>query len=621
MNAVSFDTETKGFDWWLEDQRAFIATTFDGTDERCFDLSDFAQANAFRSQLLAADVMLAQNFKFDCHQVRATIDLDILAESDAEFFDTEMIARVFVPEGKWQEHGGFGLEALTKHFLGRDGKEGKAAMEAVAKEIGLKTMNATGAYYKCWLHAPEVVERYAKLDARDTWDLYHALIALDVTDGQRATLARERACLPLLIEAERRGTAVNGEAALALLSKYTREKDRLHESLVLKLGEKALGGEGSEKALVDGLLAQGVPLTERTEKSDELSTSKFALSKFTATHPVVAEFLEYRHLGKFLSTYIEPFLNAANNGGVIHPNFAPIGAWTGRMSCRQPNMQNIPVRSGPEVREVIVPRPGYSLVVADFDTIEIRVLAHYLGPLGESFRQQIKDGLDTHAWMASELANRGILPWAAVGQETTPADFAKDGPNGKLRSNARHTLFAIVYGAGGGKLCEQLGLPTGPPLKATDWLVKKGYKQVGEPSNKQGQEVAKAIKDTIPGYKRLMYRIQDQIDAVGYVTTLGGRKQKVDREKKYVGMSAIVQGTAADIMKEALVKGDEVVRDYGDAAHLLMVVHDEGVYEIETTYAEAFGADLATAMESAWPDLDPPLKVAWTVAQDYGSAK
>lgn len=625
MYEVSWDTETKGFDFWKPEEQAFIATTFDGSTELCFNLGIADDRAMVIEQLESADVLVAHNFKFDAHQLLWTIGYDVLGR-DVQYVDTEILARVYVPEGKWAEHGGFGLEALTKHFLGRDGKEGKAAMEAVAKSLGI-SMNSTGAYYKCWLEAPDVVERYAKLDARDTYDLYHHLSALPVTEGQRRTSSLEHRVLPLLIAAEHRGTKTDQAAVQRLHKKYLREQARLHESLVLKLGEKALGGEGSEQALIDAFLSHGVPLTERTEKSDELSTAKYVLDRLVHDHPVVGEYQEYRHVNKFLSTYVERLVGEE----VVHPNFAPIGAWTGRMACRNPNMQNIPVRSGPEVREVYVARDGYSLVVADFDNIEVRVLAHYLGPAGEPFRDLINAGLDPHGWMASELANRGIAPWALASKGAIAAangrgvfvqeDFSKDGPNAALRSRAKSkVLFPILYGAGGGKLCQENGLPTGPPLKATDWLVRKGFKQVGEPSNKAGQELAKAVKDTIPGYKRLMQRVRDQIEGIGYVTTIGGRRQAVAAEKSYVGMSALIQGSAADVMKAALVKADAVVQDYVDA-HLLLVVHDEGVYEVPRGDAIFFGNDLKAAMESAWPEMDPQPLVSWTVADNYGAAK
>ena len=613
---IAVDTETKGFDWWNPEQQAFIATTYDSAGENiAYELSNEYDLADLADRLRSADVIVGHNMKFDAHQLRETVGLDVF-DFGAEVHDTELLARVYAPEDTYGEHGGFGLEALTRWFLGREGKEGKQAMQEVAEHIGLRTLSATGAYYQCWLAAAEVVEKYAKLDARDTFDLYEYLRALDVTAGQRSIYELERAVLPIMVAAEARGTAVQPQATRKLHTQYLKEQKTLRKSLVAKLGEKALGGEGSEEALVEALQKEGVELTERTE-TGKLSTAKWVLDKQAAAHPVVAEFQEYRHVNKFLSTYIEPLDAAAQNGGVIHPNFRIIGTWTGRMSCTSPNMQNVPVRSGPEVRSAIVPREHYSLLAVDFDSIEVRVLTHYLGTHGKAFRDLINAGLDPHAWMSSELALRGVQPWASAG--STAADFAKDGPNAKLRAQAKNSaLFPILYGAGGCKLCESNGLPTGPPLTATDWLVRKGYKQIGDPSCAQGQEIAKAVKAAIPGYTRLMRRVRDKVEGDGYVTTIGGRKQRLLRDKGYIGMAALIQGSAADIMKAALIATQAVLDEFHGS--LLLAVHDEIVVEVPTPDAEIALGLLVQAMEQAW-DLDPPLIATGGIFENWGAAK
>jgi DNA polymerase-1 len=354
-----------------------------------------------------------------------------------------------------------------------------------------------------------------------------------------------------------------------------------------------------------------VPLHKRTD-SGKLSTAEWALGEFVNDFPALQAYMDYRTVNKFLSTYIDPMYKQQE----VHPNFRQIGTWTGRMSCARPNMQNIPVRSGPEVREVFVPRPGYKLVVADFATIEMRVLAYYLGREGTAMRDLIKGGIDTNSWIASELAATGTEPYAGAGR--TPDDFAKGGPNAKLRASARHALYAILYGAGACKICEQQNMEKGPPLTANDWVVQKGYKQEGEPSCKQGGDLAKKIKGAIPGYMSLMRRIQRRIEDVGYVVTLGGRKQAVARDKSYVGMAALIQGSAADIMKAALIACQPIVDRLGGA--LLLIVHDEGVWEFPEDVADEALALIIEAMEGAW-ELDPPLKVDGTTATNYGEAK
>lgn len=614
MNTVAYDTETKGFEWWAG-QTAFIATTYDGDRERCFNMTHEVDVEDFKQQLAAADRIVAHNLSFDTHQVRATLSFDLLdlIPEGVELHDTDLMARVFLPEGSWGEHGGFGLKNLAKVYLDPTADVDEQGIKDAAKQMGMKSLKKTGSYYDIWRAYPDVMEKYAKSDARYTYDLFHLLLREYERDERLANIYDlERAVVPVLIRAEARGVYLDKPAVRKLHKQYLREQKSLHASLVTQLGEEALGGEGSEDALVEALQKQGVNLTERTD-TGKLSTAKFVLDKFVSDHPVVAEYQDYRHTNKFLSTYIEPMVSA---NGALHPSFRQIGAWTGRMSCMRPNVQNIPVRGGDEIRRPIIARPGYSLVVIDYDAIEARLLAYYLGPKGEPFRDLINSGLDPHAWLASELAQRGVAPWA--GQGKTMEDFAKGGPNDKLRSQAKTILFAIIYGAGGCKLCQYMGLPTGPPLTANDWVVQRGYKDEGEPSCAQGQAIAKAVKAALPGYNALMQRVRNKIEREGHVNTLLGRKQAVAADRSYVGMSALIQGSAADVMKAGLRDLQESLDEFN--AHLLLVVHDEVVCEVPEQAADEFKRAAMVDLTMAVP-LDPPLLTTGTVAHSYGDAK
>lgn len=593
-NVLAFDTETRGFSWWAG-ETAFIATTADDTREWSWDLSKPDEVEAFKRQLEWADVIVAHNLSFDVHQVRATIGLDIL-ELGAVLHDTDIMARVAWPEGSYGEHGGFGLKNLAKVFIDPTADAEEKGIAEAAKAIDVSLKSTPGAYYDVWRAYPDVMETYAKADARYTWDLF-ALLEKDlnssVAPGQNHIYYEvEQPIMSILIRAEQHGTAVNPAVVTRLRRQYMKEAKVLRRELERDLGAEALGGKGSEAALEEALLKQGVPLHRLTD-TGKLSTAQYALAEFKAEHPVIEKFLDLRHTEKFLSTYVEPMVDRQS----VNPSFRQIGAWTGRMSCMRPNMQNIPVRSGPEVREAFVPRPGHKLIVADFDSIEVRLLAYYLGPEGESYRALLNSGHDPHQWMADRILERGL----DVG-----------------RSKAKNALFAIVYGAGGCKLCEQQGFEKGPPLTSRDWVVQKGYKQAGEPSCKQGTELAKLVKASIPGYMSLMRRIQNKIKDQGYVTTIMGRKQAVAADKSYVGMSALIQGSAADVMKVALADADTAVKTWG--GRILLVVHDEIVAEVPENDADHALKDLIYAMENAY-ELNPPLHVTGATATDYGSAK
>lgn len=602
MNILAFDTETKGFDWW-NGETAFIATTSDGTYDNAYDLSDPDQVHAFEQDLIHADVLVAHNLSFDVHQVRATLGIDLLNYVKVELHDTDLMARVMWPEGQYGEHGGFGLGPLTSAFLGRDGKAGKDAMAEAGKAIGYRTLNKTGAYYAVWRAYPEVVETYAKQDARDTWDLFQLLRAEAAKNPGLSDLYElERLVIPVLIEAERRGVAVDPVRSTHLHKHYKAAERMIETSLTKQLGDKALGGEGSQEALTDGLLSAGVPLTETTD-TGLLATNQFALQRFESDYPIVAEFLEYRRIEKFLATYIEPL----QDRDVVHTNFQQIGTWTGRMACRRPNMQNIP--RGADVRDLFVARPGHKLIVADFEGIEARLLAYYLGPAGQAYRDLFNAGLDPHAWMASEI-------WGG-----DPADYLKGTAGADQRQDAKSVLFAIVFGAGGCRLCDMLNLDRGPPLKAGDWEVEKGLKPVGAPSCAQGKALARKVKKAIPGYGKLMRRIKTKIETVGYVTTIGGRKNAVARDKAYVGMSALIQGSAADCMKLGLVLAASAIEPWG--AYPLLVVHDEFVAEVPADEAEEALAAMQLGMRAAGElyEIDPPLLTSGAIADSYGGAK
>jgi DNA polymerase-1 len=377
----------------------------------------------------------------------------------------------------------------------------------------------------------------------------------------------------------------------------------LFDSLSVILGPEALGGAGSHEALLEALLGEGIPL-HRTTETGGLSTDKFALQEFAAEFPVVAEYQEFRTTEKFLSTYIEPMVGTTE----VHPSFRQIGAWTGRMSCMRPNMQNIPVRAGNEVRECFVARPGFKLVVADYDSIEMRILAHYLGAAGTPYRDLINGGFDPHAYMASQLYGG------------KPEDYFKGTPGEKQRAVAKNSLFAIVYGAGGKRLCDMNDLPTGPPMKADAWEIRNGIPGYyeGGPSYAQGKALARQIKSNVPGYGALMKRVRAKVEGTGFITTLLGRKQALARDKGYIGMSALVQGSAADVMKMGLAAADPIIDNHG--GHILLVVHDEIVAEVPEGQAEAALAGLRHALETA-VELDPPLLTSGVICDNYGQAK
>lgn len=596
MNVVAFDTETKGLDWFNPDQQAFLGTWATGDGEWHAVLSDPAEGAAFLSALSRADVIVAHNLSFDAHQVRETLGLDILSLGKT-LHDTDLMSRVLFPEGQRKDRGGHGLKNLAKVYLRQDAGDAEDHIKEMGKAIGLRTLKKAGAYYDVWRAYPEVMERYARLDARFTYDIYQDFLPrLEEQPALKRLYEMEMEVCQLLIQAERIGTRVDPEAVARLKALYLEKKREEEEYLDRELGGREVyEGEGSEDALEEALLKLGVPLTERTD-GGKLSVAKPALGKFEQQFPVIQHLFEWRRVNKFLSTYIAPMEDTE----VVHPSFMQAEAWTGRMSCRRPNMQNIPKRrdlsdeANEKVRSMFIPRAGHSFVVSDFAGIEDRFLAYYCGV--QESRDVITAGRDPHAYTAAVV-------WGGEA-----ADFDKKGPKAKIRDRTKHARYAMTYGAGAPKVMHTVNSMLDPDETPITLA--------------QSRAIVARIKQSIPGYKALNKRIRNKIESEGHVTTIMGRKQVVNPDKSYVGLNALIQGGAADAMKLAMVETARRFKEAGLDATILLVVHDELLTECPTIEEELVASIQTEAMESVLPQLDPRLKVETTITREsYAHAK
>lgn len=572
MGVVAFDTETRGLDWFDPDHSAFLASWADEHGEYHADLSDPAQVSAFTEALTSATALVCHNLSFDVHQVRASLGLDV-TELGVPLHDTELMARIHLPSG--QARRSYRLKDMAVEFIDPSAQQYEEHIDEMAKSMGIK-LKSTGGYYDVWRAYPEVMEKYARFDSRYTFDLYQMFVS-QMTTAELRCYELEQQVAVILIEAERIGVALDQEPVSRLKDEYETKRDELYEQLIDTFGETALGGEGSQQALLDALEELGVKLHRRTE-TGKLQTSQYALKEFYDEFPILENFSDYRTANKFLGTYINPMVDRE----VVHASFSQLGAWTSRMSCRRPNMQNIPVRAGAEVRAMFVPRPGCAFVVSDFDSIEVRLLAHYLGD--EGFRQLIDDGHDPHAWMAAQIWGGDML------------DYVKGAPLEADRGKAKETLFAISYGAGAPRVSDMLGIP-----------------------RDEAKSLISKIKSSLPNYHRLNKRIRNKVEKVGHVNTILGRTQVVSPDKAYVGLNALIQGSAAEVMKLALVNVSRDVAPYGGVP--LLVVHDEVVTEVPIENAEQVKEIQEAAMVAAW-DLNPRLAVTTSIVTDnYAAAK
>lgn len=601
---IGFDTETRGFNWWNPEQRAFLGTWADADGEYCANLLEPEDRARYERAVGDAETLIAHNLSFDVHQTRATIGLDLLTTA-TELHDTDLMARVVYPQGTEGTGFGFRLKELATQYLRADAGAAEAHMFELADSIKLKMKEDQG-YYDFWRAYPDVMEQYARLDARYTYDLYHHL-KKEMDENAQRIYDLERRVAPVLIRAEARGVALDHAPVAKLLREYKTAQAQLHDRLSKELGDEALGGKGSEDALTEALLMVGVPLTEKTE-TGKLATNKQVLGQFEDQFPVISDLFEFRRVSKFLSTYIEPMVGQ----DVVHPSFKQVGAWTGRMSCMRPNMQNIPKAAGKEVRSMFVPREGYCFIVVDYEQIEFRLLARWLNDNG--LIKLLEDGHDPFAWLAAEIEG-GEYEYYRKGQPGEP-----------LRQNCKHTTYAVAYGGGGRAVTNKLSLDPGPwwdedhpevvaaRARGRDW-PKPGWQYA------EARKIINKVKKSLPNYYKFAGRngrVQRKIRDVGYVNTMWGRKQIVKKDKAYVGVDALIQGTAGDIFKEGCYLVDEATCHLG--AVPILFVHDEIVNECPIEYADECLELTCKAMCDA-ADIHPFLAVEGSiVTTNYADA-
>lgn len=540
---IAYDTETDGLAW-EDDARPFLATISDydrdwlfylpGDDAKMAELVDDGR-KVLRDALLNAHGLIFHNASFDIHHsVAAGIaTLDELLAKDLH--DTDLLARIVLGGGNAQYAGGFGLKRLAAEYLDADAGAEQDAVRECMVSLGLiqrpeQKSVPEGAFKRVWETYPEILEKYAMKDTRYTYDLFYTLIE-KATEADLVVYEMERTLLPTIIRMEHIGMMLDANRVDALFEQYTNTYAKQREVLYSFNGGEPWNPDAPTE-LLPIMLENGVELTELTD-TGQIRTDKWVLERHRDKSPVVDAVLDIRATSKFLSTYLGPM----KDRNTVHPSYWQLGARTSRISCSRPNMQNIPIRSGPEMRSMFVPRPGYKLVVADYSSIELRLLAYYMNDQG--LWDIIKAG-DPFLWLGSKV----------FGTEDQEQWSVK-------RQSLKNGFYAITYGAGGPKLAQTIG---------------------GGMTAVQGRALAKSIKAALgPNYKLLTQRVESAVRTRGYVSTILGRKLYLPRDKGYIGLNSIIQGSASELMKVALIRSAEGLADID--AYPLLTVHDEIVAE------------------------------------------
>ena len=441
---------------------------------------------------------------------------------------------------------------------------------------------------------PEDVYRYACEDADVTLKLKNVLEKeLKEQGAEHLFYEIEMPLVPVLVNIESNGVLLDTEALKQSSQHFTVRLQEIEKEIYEMAGETF---NISSAKQVGEVLFDKLKIVEKAKKTKtgQYVTSEEVLQSYRSKHDIIGKILEYRGLKKLLSTYIDALPQLINpRTGRIHTSFNQAVTATGRLSSSNPNLQNIPVRGplGKRMRSCFIAGPGRLLVSADYSQVELRVLAHVSQDpaLLEAFR----NGEDIHARTA------------ALVYDLPPDQVSRD-----QRRNAKTINFGLIYGMGAQKLAQELKIST---TQAKDFIAR--------------------YFERLQGLKEFYEGVEASARKHGFVTTLGGRRRLLPDINSASGQAAalarrqaintVIQGSAADIIKLAMlaVARDERLRELD--ARLLLQVHDELLLEVPADAAEEAGALVARLMQDVCPagkELSVPLLVDWGTGHDWGAA-
>ncbi|HTZ67959.1 MAG TPA: DNA polymerase I [Roseiarcus sp.] len=474
------------------------------------------------------------------------------------------------------------VAVLSERFLGH-------------KPIALSEVAGAGRNFLGFARAP--IERaceYGAEKADIALRLWRVLKPRLVAEKMTTVYERlERPLVEVLARMERRGISIDRDMLSRLTGDFSQRMGSLEDEISRIVG--APFNPGSPKQLGDILFGQmGLPGGKKTATGAWSTTASVLEDLAAEGHQLPARVLEWRQISKLKSTYTDALPGFVNSStGRVHTAYALASTTTGRLSSSEPNLQNIPIRTeeGRKIRRAFVAPQGRKLISADYSQIELRLLAH-LADI-PALKKAFADELDIHAMTASEMFGVPI-----------------EGMPGEIRRRAKAINFGIIYGISAFGLANQLGI-----------------------AREEAGAYIKKYFERFPGIRDYMEATKRIARANGYVTTLFGRKCHYPRinasnpsERAFNERAAInapLQGSAADIIRRAMVRMDEALIKAGLSAQMLLTVHDELVFEAPDDEVEATLPVVAKVMIEA-PEpavrLHAPLKVEAHAAQNWEEA-
>lgn len=426
----------------------------------------------------------------------------------------------------------------------------------------------------------EVVD-YACEDADITFQLYEFLYPkLQEAGFEKLYLEMEEPLIEVLIDMEFEGINLDSgflnDYSKVLTEKIAQAQDDIHTEAGVPFNIASPKQVG--EVLFDHMK---IPYRWRKTKTGQYSTDEKKLSELAKTHPFVAKILEFRGMAKLKSTYVDSLPNMVNpRDGRIHSSFNQALVPTGRLSSNNPNMQNIPIKTeaGRKVREAFVPRDKeHTLLAADYSQVELRVIAELSGD--EAMQEAFINGQDIHTATAAKVY-----------------DVPYDEVNADQRRNAKTVNFSIMYGAGATNLSQQLDI-----------------------KRKEAGELIKQYFAQYQGLKNYMDDVVEKARETGYVETYMGRRRELrdinsrnglERSNaERVAINTPIQGTAADMIKVAMIKIHKDLKAGDFKTKMILQVHDELVFDVYKSELEQVKPIILEGMKNAIPGWKVPILV------------
>ena len=491
---------------------------------------------------------LGQHGKYDIHVLRRH-GVEVRGYADDTMLES------FVLNSTATRHD---MDSLAQRYLGYtttkfEDVAGKGAKQIPFSQVGIDEASA-----------------YAAEDADITLRLHHVLSAQLAAEPSLEKVYREieMPLVPVLARIEANGVAIDA-------AELKRQSAGL-SARMLAAQQKATELAGhtfnldSPKQLQAVLFDElGLPALVKTPKGQP-STNEEALEAIAEQHELPRVILEYRGLAKLRSTYTDKLPEMVNpDTGRVHTSYHQSGAATGRLSSSDPNLQNIPIRTedGRRIRQAFVAPPGRLLMACDYSQIELRIMAHLSEDPG--LIRAFEQGADVHRATAAEVFGRTL-------EEVTPNE----------RRAAKAINFGLMYGMSAFGLAKNLGIDRG-----------------------QAQDYVALYFSRYPAVRDFMERMRVQAREQGYVETLFGRRlylndiharnQGLRAGAERAAINAPMQGTAADIIKRAMVSVDQWLAGYSDQARMILQVHDELVFEADAGFIDTLRAEVETRMAAA----------------------